>query len=762
MNGEGEAGMKRLVFIVLAILAAWQGSAADGVIRPTNISYPKDFLRHRMTKVDVTISGQIAQTVVYQEFVNEWISSTDGVYSFPLPPNARATNFYFWSNDTMYRAVLKVTEQAPNPGTGEGGVDALLTQYLGPNSIRILIHDIPAGGIQRVQLEYITLCSYLQGTVAFNYPLNTSQFTASPVDLVSFTFRVSSNEQILSSTLDGIPGGTSVHPDDLHLKVNTEQSKMYLTDDVAFSYKIKHDSLTIDFYAVSSDTMNGHFVMILNPASGGAGSDVLPKNVVFVLDRSSLLFGVSLEESKSAIVDCLKKLQAADSFSVVTFDYSTSAWSSSLVPATPKMVDSAAAYVVALKGSSGSNLSDALTVSFGMFKTLGNNIILLFSDGKAAIDPKQIRTNNVMKAAILPVSVNTTPGRQRLEMLSFMNYGFPTFFDNTDPVIPEVGLFFDGISYPVWRDVRYEMGSNVNSLLPAALPTLFKGSRLYLTGRFIAPGTSAFSIAGFTASGASFMDKQLLFPTSTNENKFAELFWAKEKIDDLERQVAVYGEKDSLKKELIALSLGYGIRCKYTAYIADKTIVVGGGTGVDMKTEFTFTSSEVSGEKILLKWNLAGGSEVREIRIYRKLKGEGSFTLIVSLPSSAREYQDRTSSAPGAEYILELVKKDGSVVRSQNLTPNPRSLPQTFALEQNYPNPFNPSTKISFSIPSHSLVSLKVFDALGREVFVLLDEELSAGTYSRDWNASNMSSGIYFYKLEANNFSKTRKLMLLK
>ncbi|HSQ77009.1 MAG TPA: VIT domain-containing protein, partial [Bacteroidota bacterium] len=133
---------------------------ADGVMRPQNKDYPKDFLRHRMTSIDVTLHGQIAVTSVYQEFVNEWHLATDAVYSFPLPAGARATEFLFWSNDTLYRAPLRVKEQAPNPGTGEGGIDAQLTNYLGTNAIRVLLSGIKPGEAQRVILKYISLCRY--------------------------------------------------------------------------------------------------------------------------------------------------------------------------------------------------------------------------------------------------------------------------------------------------------------------------------------------------------------------------------------------------------------------------------------------------------------------------------------------------------------------------------------------------------------------------------------------------------------------------
>jgi hypothetical protein len=90
------------------------------------------------------------------------------------------------------------------------------------------------------------------------------------------------------------------------------------------------------------------------------------------------------------------------------------------------------------------------------------------------------------------------------------------------------------------------------------------------------------------------------------------------------------------------------------------------------------------------------------------------------------------------------------------------AIPQKYSLEQNYPNPFNPTTNISFSLPSRALVTLKIFDIIGREVAVVVKEELSAGNHTRQWNATNSASGIYFYRLQAGKYVATKKLVLLR
>jgi len=107
---------------------------------------------------------------------------------------------------------------------------------------------------------------------------------------------------------------------------------------------------------------------------------------------------------------------------------------------------------------------------------------------------------------------------------------------------------------------------------------------------------------------------------------------------------------------------------------------------------------------------------------------------------------------------------DTTVVSVEDETPN---LPTEFSLSQNYPNPFNPSTAIRFTIPSNvkretSNVTLKVYDILGREIATLVNEEKSAGSYEVEFDATNLSSGVYFYQLRAGGFVDTKKLILIK
>jgi hypothetical protein len=96
------------------------------------------------------------------------------------------------------------------------------------------------------------------------------------------------------------------------------------------------------------------------------------------------------------------------------------------------------------------------------------------------------------------------------------------------------------------------------------------------------------------------------------------------------------------------------------------------------------------------------------------------------------------------------------------ITNTSSNIPERYSISQNYPNPFNPTTKIDFAIPKTGLVKIAVYDILGRQVSNLVNQNLTAGTYSIDFNGANLNSGIFFYRIEADGFVETKKMLLIK
>ena len=132
--------------------------------------------------------------------------------------------------------------------------------------------------------------------------------------------------------------------------------------------------------------------------------------------------------------------------------------------------------------------------------------------------------------------------------------------------------------------------------------------------------------------------------------------------------------------------------------------------------------------------------------------------------NAPKEYSfvDHNLSSGSWSYRLKQIDRDGKFEYSQSVEVTIVSMPKVFALEQNYPNPFNPSTVISYQLPANSHVTLKVYDAIGREIATLVNEVKEAGSYSATFDASQLSSGIYFARLQSNGKQVLKKMVMMK
>ena len=558
-----------LTAVLFIILSSY--SFATGLLMPTKENYPKDFLRLRASHVTVNIKGSVAETIVYQEFVNEWTDSTDAVYSFPLPPDARATQFLYWYNDSLFQAVLKVKEQAVNPGTGEGTVAAAVNNYIGRNGIKIFLKGIAAGMIQKVELHYVSMCDYYQGKYVYKFPLNTGEFIQYPLDDLQFNINVESNSPVTKFDIPSHPGYKIVSSGTNSINLELVKPKAYIDTDLQFYYETDHSSLGVDFYSTAGDSEDGHFILFVRPQNEALPGSVLPKRVLFLLSNSSTMYGGKLSQSIGAISQSLENLSPKDYFNIVLFNQNVQPWKNSPVLADSANVKNAKDYLLTVAISYGSRLDDGLKECLNEIKDDSlSNSILVFTNGRSPLVPEEIEKLNIFKTGIFPIGIGNDLDRSRIELAAALNYGFVTYIDENDNLSEKMLRVFNQISQPVLKDVFMEYGrADLTDLIPEKIPSTYAGSLFFVTGRYKNPGLSALSIGGNSVKGMTAYDFRLDFSAKKDGNKFIETIWAKEMIDAIERKIDVYGETDSLKQRDIYLSLKYNIRCMYTAYIAD-------------------------------------------------------------------------------------------------------------------------------------------------------------------------------------------------
>lgn len=190
---------------------------------------------------------------------------------------------------------------------------------------------------------------------------------------------------------------------------------------------------------------------------------------------------------------------------------------------------------------------------------------------------------------------------------------------------------------------------------------------------------------------------------------------------------------------------------------------------IPLPVELTSFEAKSSGNKIILSWSTITETDNTGFDIERRLSTEDNWNKLGFIPgagnsNSIKNYSfiDKTLTSSGKYfYRLKQINSDGTFSYSEQLDIDVL-LTLEYSLEQNFPNPFNPSTTISYSIPQDGFVKMILFNALGEQVEILVSEYQSTGIYNLNFNASKLNSGIYFYKIEVNNFSAVKKMMVLK
>ena len=733
------------------------------------------------SSVAVYVENQISVVTTTQEFFNNIEADTSVHYAFPLPEDASATNLRWKINGIWYDAIIAPTGNDTTGGGGGPDPDPFLLEYLGPTPLYFTIPQIlKADSSLIVELSYVQLLPYSFGNVLFNYPNRYTLIQSEPLMEQGLDFVLVSERTIDSIRCPSHPSAfITNNGDTAGVLINLTQAIADSNYNIIYSLNLNELGLFsfstfLDDSASIADTISGgYFVFIVEPEPS---AEVINKVFTLIVDRSGSMSGTKIIQAKSAAQFIVQHLNQGDKFNIVDFASDVASFSPTHVNYTPENETAAIAYISGFVASGSTNISGAFDTALPQFGTSNDstaNIIIFLTDGlpTTGITNTQELLDfienlvNQLEATIMinAFGIGNNVNVQLLSLLAANNNGLAEFLGD-DELESRITEFYLKIRNPVLLNTQMSFTPNVlYDIYPDPMPNLYIGQQMLAAGRYdeAPPVSLTFSGTRFGQPVEYNYDLNLV-DTSIINYQFIPKVWAKKKIENL---LVIYYSLDpnssqaiEIKNQIIWLSIKYGVLSPFTTFIW-------------IPVELVSFSAVLTGNIVELVWETASETNNLGFEIERKL-GNADWITIAYVPGNGTTaenkrytYSDDLSDLNYTGKIYYRLKQfdfDGSFEYSEIVEIFFDLMPDEYSLLQNYPNPFNPTTTIKYSIPEDALVELKIFDVLGKEVFVLKNEIQKTGSYSIVFDGSNLASGIYFYRIQAGDFIDTKKFILLK
>jgi Ca-activated chloride channel family protein len=576
--------MRKLIPLLLIgiLLLCVSPALADGMILPEVLS--PDYLAVRTHHVTVTIDDNHAVTRVEQEFYNPHDVPVTGRYLFPVPPDAILSRFEA-TVDGAAQAVARQDAAATNADLYASLAqrhDPSLLQYADWESLAFDL-SLPAGGSRTMTLEYEEVLAPSGGLIRYRYVLSTERYSSLPLDEVSVTVDLSSSSGLASVYSPGYA-------------VNVERLD---AGRARVTWQAQHANPREDFelfFAPAESGFGGglltgerngqdHFLFLFSPQADPGRTDALPKDIVFVIDRSGSMGGEKIEQARDALQFILGQLGAADRFSIISFNETLDRFSGTLQPVEGPSLKEARRFVERLSADGSTDLEAALQAGLEILdrseKRGVPQMIVFLTDGlptagitdEARIAELVTAANRRLEARLHVFGVGYDVNTHLLDRLSADNGGTVTYVQPGENLELALTGFYAQIARPLLTDVGVEFeGIAVKDVYPEALPDLFEGSALLLAGRFQAGG-DAVSVRVRGRAGDEWGEygwREYVYHfdlAKTGGRDFVPRLWATRRVGALLDRVRVDGESDALVEEIRDLGLSYGIVTPYTTFV---------------------------------------------------------------------------------------------------------------------------------------------------------------------------------------------------
>src|SRR6266403_1824475 len=595
-----------------------QSGATQGVLQAVDPNgKPKALCPLKHTDVKAQISGYLSRVVVTQEFESPFKEKIEAVYTFPLPQNAAVDDMTMVVGDRTVRGKILRREQAEavyEAAKNNGQTASLLNQER-PNIFTQSVANILPGEQIKITISYVKTLKYEDGSYEFIFPMVVgpryvpgSPTGAQRTGIAPDTNQVPDASRVTPQPVpEGMRAGHDVsidvaldagvpidalnskthdvtveRPDDRRAMVRLKDQAAIPNKDFILRYDVAGKKIEDALLTHASDK-GGFFTLILQPPDRVTAEDVMPKELVFVLDTSGSMSGFPIEKAKETMKLALDNLYPYDTFNLITFSGDEHILFPEPVPATKENLAKAQAFLESRTGGGGTEMMKAIKASMDPSDAQGHvRIVCFMTDGYVGNDMEIIgEVQKHPNARVFAFGIGSSVNRFLLDNMARYGRGEVEYVGLNDDGSAAARRMHERVRNPLLTDISIDWnGLPVADVYPKTVPDLFSAKPVILTGRYTGNGHGTIRLKG-KMSGHDFVREIPVDFSNARQNDVLATLWARTRVDDLMSQDfkgAQQGAmKDDVKQAITQLGLDYRLMTQFTSFVAVEEMVVTDG-----------------------------------------------------------------------------------------------------------------------------------------------------------------------------------------
>ena len=554
-------------------------------------------LKHTAVKAEV--SGFISRVTVTQNFENPFTDKIEAVYIFPLPEMAAVDDLTMQIGDRRIKGTIMRREQASAAYAAAkklGRVASLLDQERANIFTQQVANILPGQQIS-VTISYVETLKYEDGSYQWSFPMvvapryNTLGDTTPAPPHLPEGMRAGHDISLEINLDAGVPIGavnSTSHEIDVQ-SINEKRALVKLKDqatipnkDFLLTYDVAGDTIKDAVLAHHSDR-GGFFTLILQPPQRVHAEDVMPKEMVFVLDTSGSMQGSPLDTAKKTMELALDTLYPHDTFNLITFSGDTEILFPQPVPATRENLHRAKKFLASRQSHGGTEMMKAIKAALDPSDSQYHVRLACFmTDGQVGNDQEILaEIQKHQNARVFAMGFGFAPNRALLDKMTEYGRGEVNYVGEGSSSATAAQRFNSRVRNPLLTDLSIEWSDlSITEVFPKRLPDLFSVKPLVVSGRYKSGGKGIIRLRGKMAGHDFVREIPVELPEVESDHEALGTLWARHKIEDLTAEgIAANSDQTLLEekqKEIEELGLTFKLMTQYTSFVAvDEVLFTG-------------------------------------------------------------------------------------------------------------------------------------------------------------------------------------------